>query len=105
MTFIAVAQGLEIRSAHDAVSDLTLTVLAAAAELERAVIIERTVDGLAAAKRRGVKLGRPRNPRGPKYARVAELRHKGASWAEIAKAVRSSASTAARMRGYRKRSS
>ncbi len=57
MTFILVAQGLEIRPARDAVSDLTLTVLAAAAEFERAVIIERTHDGLAPTKRGGASSG------------------------------------------------
>jgi DNA invertase Pin-like site-specific DNA recombinase len=93
VTFVAVAQGLEVRPAHDAVSDLTLTVLAAAAEFERAVIVERTLDGLAAARRRGVKLGRPPSRRTPRYERVADLRAVGRSWAEIAKTVRSNAST------------
>lgn len=50
--FVAVAQGLEVRPEHDAVSELTLTVLAAVAEFERAVIVERTLDGLAAAPAR-----------------------------------------------------
>ncbi len=93
VTFVAVAQGLEVRPAHDAVSDLTLTVLAAAAEFERAVIVERTLDGLAAAKRRGVKLGRPPKLRMPKYEKVAALRAKGATWPAIAKALRSNKST------------
>lgn len=57
--FVAIAQGLEVRPQHDAVSDLTFTVLAAVAEFERAVIVERTLDGLAAARRAGKKLGRP----------------------------------------------
>jgi DNA invertase Pin-like site-specific DNA recombinase len=42
--FVAIAQGLEVRHQADAVSDLTLTVLAAVAEFERAVIVERTLD-------------------------------------------------------------
>ncbi len=85
---MAVAKGLEVRPAHDAVSDLTLTVLAAA-EFERAVIVERTLDGLAAAKRR-VKLGCLPKPRMPKYEKVAALRERGRSWAEIGKALRAS---------------
>ncbi len=71
----------------------TLTVLAAAAEFERAVIVERTLDGLAAARRRGVKLGRPLKLRMPKYEKVAALRAKGATWPAIAKALRSNKST------------
>jgi len=77
VTFIAVAQGLEIRPTHDAVSDLTLTVLAAAAEFERAVIVERTLDGLAAASAPARLSGAPRRsgaptlPRSPSSARKA----------------------------------
>ena len=63
--FVAVAQGLEVRPEHDAVSALTLTVLSAVAEFERAVIVERTLDGLAAARRAGKKLGRPIGERAP----------------------------------------
>ncbi len=93
VTFVAVAQGLEIRPSHDAVSDLTLTVLAAAAEFERSILVERTIEGLAAAKRRGVKLGRPPNRRAPRFERVAELRAKGRTWPEIGRALRFKAAT------------
>jgi DNA invertase Pin-like site-specific DNA recombinase len=48
-----------VRPAHDAVSDLALTVLAAVAEFEGAVMVERTLDSLAGARRAGRKLGRP----------------------------------------------
>lgn len=41
--------------AHVVVSDLTLTVLTAVAEFERAMIVERTLDGLAVARRAGKK--------------------------------------------------
>jgi DNA invertase Pin-like site-specific DNA recombinase len=83
--FVAIAQGLEMRPEHDAVSDLTLTVLAAVAEFERAVIIERTVEGLAAARRAGKKLGRPIGERAPAPERVAALRAVGRSWTEVAR--------------------
>lgn len=72
--FVAIAQGLEVRPEHDAVSELTLTVLAAVAEFERAVIVERTLDGLAAARRAGKQLGRPIGRRAPAPERVAALR-------------------------------
>lgn len=38
---------------------MTLTVLSAAAELERSLVSARTKEALAAAKNRGVRLGRP----------------------------------------------
>jgi len=84
VVFVAVAQGLEIRAEHDAVSDLTLTVLAAVAEFERAVIIERTLDGIAAARRAGKQLGRPLGDHAPAPERVAALRAAGRSWTAIA---------------------
>jgi DNA invertase Pin-like site-specific DNA recombinase len=83
--FVAIAQGLEVRPEHDAVSELTLTVLAAAAEFERAVIVERTLDGLAAARRAGKKLGRPIGKNASAPERVAALRAAGRSWTEVAR--------------------
>lgn len=83
--FVAIAQGLEVRPHSDAVSDLTLTVLAAVAEFERAVIVERTLDGLAAARRAGKRLGRPLGERAPSRERVAALRAGGTSWTTIAR--------------------
>ena len=47
---------------------------AAVAESERAVIVERTLDGLAAARRAGKKLGRPLGKSAPLPERVATLR-------------------------------
>jgi DNA invertase Pin-like site-specific DNA recombinase len=83
--FVAIAQGLEVHVEHDAVSDLTFTVLAAAAEFERAVIVERTLDGLAAARRAGKQLGRPLGDHAPALERVAALRAAGRSWTAIAR--------------------
>ena len=94
--FVAVAQGLEVRPDHDAVSELTLTVLAAVAEFERSVIIERTLDGLAAARRAGKKLGRPIGERAPAPERVAALRAAGRSWTAIARRLRCTIGSARR---------
>lgn len=85
VSFVAIAQGLEVRPEQDAVSELTLTVLAAVAEFERAVIVERTLDGLAAARRAGKTLGRPLGDRAPAPERVAALRAAGRSWTVIAR--------------------
>ncbi len=82
--FVAVAQGLEVNPQNDAVSDLTLTVLAAVAEFERAIIVERTLDGLTAARRAGKKLGRPLGKNAPSPERVAELRAAGRTWPQVA---------------------
>lgn len=94
--FVAIAQGLEVRPQADAVSDLTLTVLAAVAEFERAVIVERTLDGLAAARRAGKQLGRPLGKSAPAPERVAALRATGRSWTAIAQRLRCTVASARR---------
>lgn len=96
VAFVAIAQGLEVRSEHDAVSELTLTILAAAAEFERAVIVERTLDGLAAARRAGKRLGRPLGKHSPTPERVAELRDAGHSWPVVARRLRCTVASARR---------
>lgn len=105
VAFVAIAQGLEVRPVSDAVSELTLTVLAAAAEFERTVIVERTLDGLAAAKRAGKRLGRPLGKRAPAPEQVAELRAAGQSWPTIARRLRCTVGSARRalLRGLPKR--
>jgi putative DNA-invertase from lambdoid prophage Rac len=94
--FVAIAQGLEVLPHSDAVSDLTLTVLAAVAEFERAVIVERTLDGLAAARRAGKRLGRPLGKRAPSPERIAALRADGHSWTTIARRLRCTVGSARR---------
>lgn len=94
--FIAITQGLEVRPESDAVSDLTLTILAAAAEFERSVIVERTRDGIAAARRAGKRIGRPPAEDAPAPERVAALRAKGKSWTAIARKLGCARSAARR---------
>jgi len=59
-------RGIELRSLHEAIDTttptgkLTFHIFAALAELEAEVLSERTRAGLAAARKRGSKLGRPR---------------------------------------------
>jgi DNA invertase Pin-like site-specific DNA recombinase len=57
---------------------MVFTVLGAVAELERAIIRERVIAGQKAAKRRGVRFGRP-NVAVP-LAQIEKLRQKGLSW-------------------------
>lgn len=61
---------------------MVFTVLGAVAELERSIIRERVVAGQRAAKKRGVKLGRPTVA--VDAAHVRRLRDEGLSWRAIA---------------------
>lgn len=54
------------------------------AEFERSLILERTRAGIANARRKGVKFGRPRNP--VQEVRIQAMRAKGMSFRAIAKA-------------------
>jgi DNA invertase Pin-like site-specific DNA recombinase len=74
---------------------LLLHLVAAFGEFERQVLVERTVAGLAAAKRRGVRLGRPPGDR-PPAGRVRALREAGKSWATIARELGCTSSAARR---------
>ena len=61
------------------------TIISAIAELERATIVERVRAGQRAAKRRGVRFGRPTREVDP--IEVAKLRAEGRSWRSIAGVV------------------
>lgn len=87
-TFVAITQGLEIRPGGDSASMLLLRMLGAVAEYERDLIRERTVLGMAAARRRGVHVGRPRvDVPTDLVAAVAALRQQGAGWPTICRMV------------------
>jgi putative DNA-invertase from lambdoid prophage Rac len=58
--FVATSQGVEISRDGGAVGQLLFTVLAGVAEFERELTRERTTLALSKARKRGVKLGRPR---------------------------------------------
>jgi putative DNA-invertase from lambdoid prophage Rac len=80
--FIVTSQGLDIRADGDAVSRLTLHILNATSAFERDLIRERTRLGLLAARKRGVKLGRPKH--NVSVERVVALRNDGKSWESVA---------------------
>lgn len=61
---------------------MVFTVLGAVAELERSIIRERVIAGQKAAKRRGVKFGRPAVS--VDATEVTRLRTSGLSWRAIA---------------------
>jgi DNA invertase Pin-like site-specific DNA recombinase len=82
------ARGVHFFSARDSIDTstpagrFTFAVIAAVAELERELIRERTVAGLAAARRRGVRLGR--KPVRVDVDRARELRSHGLSYRQLA---------------------
>jgi len=73
---------------------MVFTVLGAVAELERSLIAERVKAGLRNARAKGTRLGRPKTA--VDGARVATLRHTGASWAKICRELGLSKGTAQR---------
>ena len=69
-----------------AVGRFITTIIGAAAEYERELIVERTNDGLARARKKGKKLGPPVRDDIPIHT-AALLRHEGSSWREVAEAL------------------
>ena len=83
-----------LREAFDTTTPVgraTLTILAAVAELERGIIRERVVAGLEKAKRRGVKLGRPK--REVDVERARHMIGEGRTQRQVAMALRVPRST------------
>ncbi len=68
---------LDTRRSHDLtgtlIADIVLQLLSYVAETERRFIRQRQAEGIAAAKARGQKFGRPRIDRGPEYPKVLRL--------------------------------
>jgi len=79
---VASSQGIDTSESNPA-GRLQMHVLAAVAEFERSVIVERINAGLAAARERGAKLGRPRTLDRHLQA-VANLSRRGLSGRKIA---------------------
>ena len=81
---------LDTRSNRDLtgtlIADIVLQLLSYVAETERAFIRQRQAEGIAAAKARGVHMGRPRKERGEAYTRCAAM------WAEGRMSARKAAS-------------
>lgn len=97
--FVAVTQGIDVRSGGDSMSRLLLTMLAAVAEFERELIVERTRLGLAKARAKGKRFGRPLAENAPAPATVAAMRAEGGaenSWGRIARRLHCTPSAAQR---------
>lgn len=92
--------GIDFVSLHEGVDTstpngrLVFGIFASIAEFERELIRERICSGLAAAKAKGKRLGRPRVI--VDSAKIAALRQTGATWATICKTLAVSKRTARR---------
>src|SRR6266478_3774655 len=81
------ALGIDFVSLHEGVDTstpngrLVFGIFASIAEFERELICGRVRSGLAAARARGKRIGRPRVA--VDVLRIASLRHRGCSWAQI----------------------
>ena len=80
ITFVSLKDNLDLSTPS---GRFMFQIVAAFAELERAMIQERVRAGLQNAKRKGKRLGRPHLP--VDLARVASLRDSGVSWRTISK--------------------
>ena len=78
--FVSITEQIDTSSPQ---GKLVFHILAAMAEFERAIIRERVLAGLRAAKARGKKLGRPRKQLD--FARIRQDHRLGRSYAQIAK--------------------
>ncbi len=94
--FIAITQGIDIHAGGDAMSRLLVGMLSAISEFERDLIRERTRLGLDKARRRGKKLGRPRNRNAPDPDAVRAARKAGQSWRQISERFKCSISATRR---------
>jgi DNA invertase Pin-like site-specific DNA recombinase len=90
--FISLNQQVDTTTPH---GKLLFTMIAAFAEFERSMIRERVNLGLAAARARGTRLGRPR--RVADALKIHTLRSTGASWRAIGKETGVSPETARRI--------
>lgn len=94
------ALGIDFVSLHEGVDSstpngrLVFGIFASIAEFERELIRQRVRSGLAAAKARGKRLGRPRVAVGA--GRIARLRAQGRSWREVSRTMRISIGAAYR---------
>jgi len=72
-------------STNTPTGELLLTILAGVAQFERSLIISRTLDGLARARAKGKRFGRPPNP--AKTEEIIRLREQGLSLRQIAEKI------------------
>ena len=90
---------LDTRREHEGITgmliaDIVLQLLSYVAQVERENIRQRQAEGIASAKARGVRFGRPKKPKPSNYAKTVELFTSGAlTRAEAARRLKISTST------------
>ncbi len=89
------AQGIDT-SAKNPLAEMQLGLMAVFAQFERAIIVERVNAGLAAARKRGTRLGRPHKTNEHAEA-VAQLRAQGLTGRQIARSLGTSNSNVFRL--------
>jgi DNA invertase Pin-like site-specific DNA recombinase len=89
--FISIHEGVDTTTPN---GRLVFGIFASIAEFERELIRDRVRSGIAAAKARGVHVGRPRVP--VDATRIACLRRQGLSWSEVTRETGISKGTAQR---------
>lgn len=95
VALVCPSQGIDTTDSNPC-AHFQLNILAAVAEFERQLITERVNAGLAAAKQRGVRLGRPQTPCGRTDA-VRQLVAHGLKAAEISRRLKMPYSSAAEL--------
>lgn len=91
MSFVALRDNVDLSTPA---GRLMMRLLDAMAEFERGLIQERVVAGIAAARKRGVKFGRPKTYLSAD--KVQALRDAGTPWRAIAKKLKVGTGTAVR---------
>ena len=89
--FVSLHEGVDTSTAN---GRLVFGIFASIAEFERELIRDRVKSGLANARAKGKRLGRPRKI--VDAARIGQLRARGVSWRKIARQMECSARTARR---------
>ena len=89
--FISIHEGVDTSTPN---GRLVFGIFASIAEFERELIRDRVRSGMAAAKAKGKRIGRPRVL--VDVRRIASLRHEGRSWAEVTRETGVSKGTAQR---------
>lgn len=87
---VAIKEAIRFEGKHNLQTKAMIALFGLFAEIERDLIAQRTKEGLAAAKARGKRLGRPKGARSPskldgKEGEIRSLLHKSVSQASIAR--------------------
>ncbi len=91
VSFVALRDNLDLSTPS---GRLMMHIIGAMAEFERELIRERVTAGIQAAKRRGVRIGRPKTYVNPD--KIQRMREEGTPWRAIARSLKIGTGTACR---------